>query len=205
MNIRLRDHSKEELCFYSNATTDIEYKFPFGWGELWGIASRTNYDLSKHMEYSKESLEYLDPETNEKYIPYVVEPSLGVERLFLTIMCDAYDKEKLENDEREVLHLHPFLAPIKVTVLPLVKKYHGEKAMEVYKTLTKYFNTSYDESASIGKRYRRADVVGTPFCVTVDDETINNNTVTVRDRDTMKQVTISLDELPKYIEDRIKF
>ena len=135
----------------------------------------------------------------------MIEPSLGVERLFLTVMCDAYDKEKLENDEREVLRLHPFLAPIKVTVLPLVKKYHGEKAMEVYKELTKHFNTSYDESASIGKRYRRADVVGTPFCVTVDDETINNGTVTVRDRDTMEQVTIKLDELVSYIEEKIKF
>lgn len=204
-NLRLRDHDKKELSFYSNATTDIEYLFPFGWGELWGIASRTNYDLSKHMEYSKESLEYLDPETNEKYIPYVVEPSLGVERLFLTVLCNAYDKEKLENDEREVLHLHPFLAPIKVTVLPLVKKYHSEKAQEIYRNLSKYFMTSYDESASIGKRYRRADVVGTPFCITVDDETLNNNTVTVRDRDTMNQITISLDELVKYIEEKIKF
>ena len=204
-NLRLRDHDKEELSFYSNATTDIEYKFPFGWGELWGIASRTNYDLSKHMEYSNESLEYLDPDTNERYVPYVVEPSLGVERLFLTVMCNAYTREQLENDEREVLKLHPFLAPIKVTVLPLVKKYHSEKALEVYKELTKYFNTSYDETASIGKRYRRADVVGTPFCVTIDDETLNNNTVTVRDRDTMEQVTISLDELPSYIEERIKF
>ena len=157
------------------------------------------------MEYSNESLEYLDPDTNERYVPYVVEPSLGVERLFLTVMCNAYTREQLENDEREVLKLHPFLAPIKVTVLPLVKKYHSEKALEVYKELTKYFNTSYDETASIGKRYRRADVVGTPFCVTIDDETLNNNTVTVRDRDTMEQVTISLDELPSYIEERIKF
>ena len=204
-NLRLRDHEKEELSFYSNATTDIEYKFPFGWGELWGIASRTNYDLSKHIEYSKESLEYLDPETNEKYIPYVVEPSLGVERLFLSVLCNAYTKEKLENEEREVLKLHPFLSPIKATILPLVKKYHNEKALEIYKSLVKYFNVSYDESGSIGKRYRRADVVGTPFCVTVDDETLNNNTVTVRFRDTMQQETISLEELPKFIEDRIKF
>ena len=204
-NLRLRNHEKEELSFYSNATTDIEYKFPFGWGELWGIASRTNYDLSKHMEYSKENLEYLDPETNEKYIPYVVEPSLGVERLFLTVLCDAYHKDMVNNEEREVLKLHPFLAPIKVTVLPLVKKYHNEKALEIYKNLSKYFMCSYDESGSIGKRYRRADVVGTPFCVTVDDETINNNTVTIRDRDTMEQITLSLDELKDYITEKLEF
>ena len=205
-NLRFRDHSKEELCFYSNATTDIEYKFPFGWGELWGIASRTNYDLTQHMKVSCQSLEYLDPETNEKYIPYVIEPSLGVERLFLTILCDSYEKEKLsDTDEREVLRLHPFLAPIKVTVLPLVKKYHSEKAMEVYKEMSKYFMCSYDETASIGKRYRRADAVGTPFCVTVDDETINNGTVTVRDRDTMEQETIKLEDLRNYIEERIEF
>ena len=204
-NLRLRDHEKEELCFYSNATTDIEYKFPFGWGELWGIASRTNYDLSRHMEVSKESLEYLDPETNEKYIPYVIEPSLGVERLFLTVLCDAYHKDIVNNEEREVLKLHPYLAPIKVTILPLVKKYHNEKALEVYKNLSKYFMCSYDESGSIGKRYRRADVVGTPFCVTVDDETINNNTVTIRDRDTMEQITLSLDELKDYITKKIEF
>ena len=203
--LRLRDHSQEELSFYSNATTDIEYLFPFGWGELWGIASRTSYDLTQHMEHSKQSLEYLDPETNEKYIPYVVEPSLGVERLFLTVLCNAYDKEQLENEEREVLRLHPFLAPMKVTVLPLVKKYHQEKALEVYKKLSKCFPTSYDESGSIGKRYRRADVVGTPFCVTIDDETINNNTVTIRDRDTMEQITINLDELVDYINERIKY
>ena len=205
-NLRLRDHEKEELSFYSNATTDIEYKFPFGWGELWGIASRTNYDLSQHMKVSCQSLEYLDPETNEKYIPYVIEPSLGVERLFLTVLCDSYEKEKLsDTDEREVLRLHPFLAPIKVTILPLVKKYHSEKAQEVYKSLSKYFMCSYDETASIGKRYRRADAVGTPFCVTVDDETINNGTVTVRDRDTMEQETIKLEDLRNYIEERIEF
>ncbi len=205
-NLRLRDHEKEELSFYSNATTDIEYKFPFGWGELWGIASRTNYDLSQHMKYSCQSLEYLDSETNEKYIPYVIEPSLGVERLFLTILCDSYEKEKLsDTDEREVLRLHPYLAPIKVTVLPLVKKYHSEKAIEVYKNLSKHFMCSYDETASIGKRYRRADAVGTPYCVTVDDETINNGTVTVRNRDTMEQETIKLEDLRNYIEERIEF
>ena len=204
-NLRLRDHEKEELSFYSNATTDIEYKFPFGWGELWGIASRTNYDLSQHMKYSNESLEYLDPDTNEKYVPYVIEPSLGVERTFLMVLCNAYNREKLENDEREVLKLHPFLSPIKVTVLPLVKKYHSEKANEIYLNLIKHFNCSYDEAGSIGKRYRRADVVGTPFCVTIDDETLNNNTVTIRDRDTMEQETINVDDLVKYVEERIKF
>lgn len=204
-NLRLRDHEKEELSFYSNATTDIEYKFPFGFGELWGIASRTNYDLSKHMEYSNESLEYLDPETNQKYIPYVVEPSLGVERLFLTVLCDAYHKEKLENDEREVLKLHPFLSPIKATILPLAKKYHSEKASEIYNELSKHFMCSYDDTASIGKRYRRADVVGTPFCITIDDNTINDNTVTVRFRDTMEQEIVKVNDLVNFIEERIKF
>ena len=203
--LRLRDHSQEELSFYSNATTDIEYLFPFGWGELWGIASRTSYDLTQHMEHSKQSLEYLDPETNEKYIPYAVEPSLGVERLFLTVLCNAYDKEQLENEEREVLRLHPFLAPMKATVLPLVKKYHQEKATEVYRNLSKYFPTSYDEAGSIGKRYRRADVVGTPFCITIDDNTMNEGTVTVRFRDTMEQEVVKLDELVNFIEERIKF
>lgn len=205
-NLRMRDHAKEELSFYSNATTDFEYKFPFGWGELWGIASRTNYDLSRHMEVSKESLEYLDPETNEKYIPYVIEPSLGCDRMVLVTLCDAYHAEELENgDIREVMKFHPALAPIKVAILPLVKKFHSEKANEIYEKLSKSFMTTYDESGNIGKRYRRQDVIGTPFCVTVDDETINNNTVTVRDRDSMQQVTISLDDLENYISNRIKF
>ena len=203
--VRYRDHDKEELSFYSKATTDIEFLFFFGWGELWGIADRTDYDLSAHQTHSKESLEYLDPETNKKYIPYVVEPSLGVERLFLTVLCNAYDKEQLENEEREVLRLHPFLAPMKVTVLPLVKKYHQEKAMEVYRNLSKYFPTSYDEAGSIGKRYRRADVVGTPFCVTIDDNTMNDGTVTVRHRDSMEQEVVKLEDLVKFVEDRIKF
>ena len=205
-NLRLRDHSKEELSFYSNATTDIEYKFPFGFGDLWGIASRTDYDLSRHQEVSGVSQAYLDPETNEKYIPYVIEPSVGVDRMFLTILCDAYDVEQLENNEtREVLHLHPYLAPYKVAVLPLAKKYHSEKAHEVFKQLASSFSCSYDESGSIGKRYRRNDAIGTPFSVTVDDETINNNTVTVRDRDTMEQVVVKLDELENYIRERVKF
>ena len=204
--LRMRDHSKEELCFYSNATTDIEYEFPFGWGELWGIASRTDYDLTQHQTVSGQNMSYLDPETNEKYIPYVIEPSVGVERTVLTVLCDAYEKETLEDgSEREVMHFHPFLAPYKVAVLPLVKKYHSEKAMEVYKKLSKYFMTSYDETGNIGKRYRRCDVVGTPYAITIDDETINNGTVTVRDRDTMEQVTIKLDEVVNYINEKIQF
>ena len=205
-NLRLRDHSQEELCFYSNATTDIEYKFPFGWGELWGIASRTDYDLKQHEKYSGVNQTYLDPETNEKYIPYVIEPSLGVERLFLTVLCDAYTKETLDNgEEREVLHIHPYLAPYKVAVLPLVKKYHKNKAMEIYRKLSKEFMTTYDESGSIGKRYRRQDAIGTPFCITIDEETINNNTITIRNRDTMEQITINLDDITSYINERIKF
>ena len=204
--LRLRDHSKEELSFYSNATTDIEYKFPFGWGELWGIASRTNYDLSQHQKTSGVSMEYLDPETNEKYIPYVIEPSVGVERLVLMILCNSYEKELLENgDTREVMKFHPFLAPYKVAVLPLVKKYHKEKASEVYKAFAKNFMTTYDETGSIGKRYRRQDVIGTPFCITVDEDTIENETVTIRDRDTMKQITLPIEEAVKYVEERVKF
>ena len=204
-NLRLRDHSKEELSFYSNATTDIEYKFPFGWGELWGIASRTNYDLSQHQKTSGVSMEYLDPETNEKYIPYVIEPSVGVERLVLMILCNSYEKELLENgDTREVMKFHPFLAPYKVAVLPLVKKYHKEKASEVYKAFAKNFMTTYDETGSIGKRYRRQDVIGTPFCITVDEDTITNETVTIRNRDTMEHITLKVDDAIKYVEERIK-
>ena len=204
--LRLRDHDQDELSFYSNATTDFEYEFPFGWGEIWGVASRTSYDLTQHQEYSKVKQEYLDPETNEKYIPYVIEPSVGVERLFLMFLCDAYSEETLENDEtREVLKLHYALAPYKVAVLPLVKKYHSEKANEVYNLLSKEFMTSYDETGSIGKRYRRADAIGTPFCITIDDDTINNNTVTIRNRDTMEQITLSLEEVKDYIEKEINF
>jgi len=205
-NLRYRDHSKEELSFYSKATTDIEYLYPMGWGELWGIADRTDYDLSVHMDHSKEDLRYLDPDTNEKYLPYVIEPSVGVDRLFLAVLCEAYHKEILEdNTEREVLKLKPFLAPYKVAVLPLIKKIHSDKAVEIYQELSKKFSVSYDDAANIGKRYRRQDVVGTPFCITVDDNTINDGTVTVRDRDTMEQVTIKVEELEKYIEDKIKF
>ena len=205
-NLRLRNHDKEELSFYSNATTDIEYKFPFGWGELWGIASRTNYDLSRHMEVSKEKLEYLDPETNEKYIPYVIEPSLGVERLVLTILCNSYDEEVLEDGTtREVMRFIPYLAPYKVAVFPLVKKFHSEKALEIYKELSKHFMCTYDESGNIGKRYRRADVIGVPFAITIDDETINNGTVTVRDRDTMEQITLKLEDVKSYIDSKLEF
>ena len=204
-NLRYRDHAKEELAFYSKATTDIEYKFPIGWGELWGIADRTDYDLGVHMNHSKADLRYLDPETNEKYIPYVIEPSVGLYRLVLTVLCDSYQKEKLENDdEREVLKIHPYLSPIKATILPLVKKIHSEKAMEIYNILAKEFNTSYDESGSIGKRYRRCDAVGTPFAITIDDDTLNNNTVTIRHRDTMKQETISVNNLVEFIKNNIK-
>ena len=204
-NLRYRDHEKDELVFYSAATTDIEYNYPMGWGELWGVADRTNYDLSVHEKHSKTELKYLDPETNEKYIPYVIEPSVGVDRLLLAILADSYTLEELENDTREVLKLHPALAPYKVAVLPLAKKYHGEKANEVFDILSKNFMTSYDEAGSIGKRYRRCDAIGTPFAITVDDETINNNTVTIRNRDTMEQITLKLDEVVDYINEKIKF
>ena len=198
--LRMRDHAKEELAFYSKATTDIEYLFPMGWGELWGIADRTDYDLGVHQEASSQDLRYLDPETNEKYLPYVIEPSVGLDRLLLAVLANSYEKEQIsETDEREVLKINPALAPIKVTVLPLIKKVHGEKATEIYSNLCRKFSASYDESGSIGKRYRRADAVGTPFCVTVDDDTIQNNTVTIRNRDTMEQETIKIDELEDYI------
>lgn len=205
-NLRYRDHSKEELSFYSKATTDIEFLFPMGWGELWGIADRTDYDLSVHMEHSKVDLRYLDPETNEKYIPYVIEPSLGLDRVILAFICNAYEKEELADGEtREVLKIHPALAPVKVTILPLIKKVHKDKSMEIYELLCKHFNVSYDESGSIGKRYRRSDAIGTPFCITIDDETLNNDTVTIRDRDTMEQTTINISELVNYIEEKIEF
>lgn len=205
-NLRYRDHEKDELSFYSNATTDFEYKFPFGWGELWGVASRTNYDLTQHQNVSGQSMEYLDPETNEKYIPYVIEPSLGCDRMVLAVLCNAYHAEMLENGEiREVMKLVPALAPYKVAVLPLMKKFHQDKANEVYEMLSKSFMTMYDESGNIGKRYRRQDVVGTPLCVTIDEDTLNSDTVTVRDRDTMLQETIKISELTNYINEKIKF
>lgn len=205
-NLRYRDHSKEELSFYSKATTDIEFLFPMGWGELWGIADRTDYDLTVHMEHSKTDLRYLDPETNEKYTPYVIEPSLGLDRVILAFICNSYEKEELANGEnREVLKIHPTLAPVKATILPLIKKVHGQKAMEVYATLCKHFNVSYDESGSIGKRYRRSDAVGTPFCITIDDESLESNIVTVRDRDSMEQIKLNIDELTNYIQEKIEF
>lgn len=205
-NLRYRDHSKEELSFYSKATTDIEYKYPMGWGELWGIADRTDYDLGVHMDHSKQDLRYLDPETNEKYIPYVVEPSVGVDRLFLAILAEGYQKETLaDGTEREVLKIKNFLAPYKIAVFPLIKKNHSEKALELYQNLSKYYSVTYDETANIGKRYRRQDAIGTPYCITVDDETINNNTVTIRERDTMEQITISVDELLNYFADKFNF
>ena len=204
-NLRYRDHNPEELAFYSKATTDIEYLYPMGWGELWGIADRTDYDLSVHQKSSKTDIKYLDPETNEKYVPYVIEPSVGVKRLLLAVLCDAYKEEQLENDTREVLQIAPNLAPYKVCVLPLAKKYHSDKANDVYNELSKHFMTSYDESGSIGKRYRRCDAIGTPWCLTVDNDTLENGTVTLRDRDTMEQITLRLEEVVDYIEERIKF
>ncbi len=204
-NLRYRDHKKEELSFYSKATTDIEYKYPMGWGELWGIADRTDYDLGVHMEHAKEDLRYLDPETNEKYLPYVIEPSVGLDRLFLAILCDAYDKEILEGgDEREVLHLLPALAPYKLSILPLIKKVHSDKAKEIYSMLCSEFPVAYDETGSIGKRYRRSDAIGTPYAITIDDETLNEGTVTLRDRDTMEQIKLPIVELKNYINERIK-
>ena len=204
-NIKLRDHEKEELSHYSNATTDFEYKFPFGWGELWGVADRTDFDLKSHQTVSGESMEYFDPETNEKYIPYVIEPSLGVERLLLAILCDAYNEEMVgENDTRVVLKLHPFLAPFKAAVLPLSQKL-SEKANELYSNLLKHFNCEYDDAGSIGKRYRRQDEIGTPFCITYDFDSENDGCVTVRHRDSMEQERIKIAEVADYIAERIEF
>ena len=201
----LRFHDHEKLAHYAKAACDIEYKFPFGWGEINGTHNRTNFDLTRHQEYSGISQTYLDPETNEKYIPYIIESTYGLDRTVLALLFEAYEEQPLENDTREVLHLHPFLAPYKVCVLPLVKKYHSEKAMEVYEMLSKEFMTAYDESGSIGKRYRRQDVIGTPFCITIDEETIQKNTVTIRNRDTMEQITLPLNEVISYIKERIQF
>lgn len=198
-NLRFRDHEPEELAFYSKATTDIEYKFPFGWGEIWGIADRTDYDLKRHQEFSGESLEYLDPETNEKYIPYCIEPSLGLDRLFLMVVTDSYDEEKLENGEiRKVMHLKPFLAPFKAAILPLNNKL-ADKALEVFNDLIPYIRVNYDTTGSIGKRYRRNDEIGTPYCVTIDFDTLNDECVTVRDRDSMLQERVKISELKDYL------
>ncbi len=204
-HLRLRDHDPEELAFYSKATTDFEFLFPFGWGELWGIADRTDYDLGQHAKFSGKDLTYYDQDTNEHYIPYVIEPSLGADRVALAFLVDAYDEETVgDNDVRVVLHLHPALAPYKAAILPLSKKL-GEKATEIYEELSKYFPVDYDETGSIGKRYRRQDEIGTPLCITYDFDSENDNCITVRDRDTMEQVRIPILELKKYIEDKIAF
>ena len=204
-SLRLRDHSPEELCFYSKGTTDIEFKFPFGWGELWGIADRTDYDLKQHMEHSKEDFTYLDQETGEKFIPYCVEPSLGCDRVALAFLCNAYDEEEIaDGDTRTVLHLHPALAPYKVAVLPLSKKL-SPKAEEIFTKLSKKYMCEYDEAGSIGKRYRREDEIGTPYCITIDFETENDNSVTIRDRDTMEQIVLNIDEVVDYINKKLEF
>ncbi|MBQ7340447.1 MAG: glycine--tRNA ligase [Clostridia bacterium] len=204
-HLRLRDHDPEELCFYSKATTDFEFLFPFGWGELWGIADRTDYDLSQHTEHSGKDMTYFDQETGERYTPYVVEPSLGADRVALAFLVDAYDEETVgENDVRVVLHLHPALAPYKAAILPLSKKL-SEGAGKIYDQLSKYFPVDYDETGSIGKRYRREDEIGTPFCITYDFDSETDNCVTVRDRDTMEQVRIPIDSLKNYLEEKINF
>ncbi len=206
-NLRLRDHAKEELSFYSKATTDIEYLFPFGWGELWGIADRTDYDLTRHQEHSGKDLSYFDQEENRKYIPYVIEPSLGADRVALAFLCDAYDEEVIDeakNDKRVVLRLHPALAPMKAAVLPLSKKL-SEEAGNIYAELSKHFSVDYDDAGSIGKRYRRQDEIGTPFSITYDFDSKEDGCVTVRDRDTMEQTRIPVSGLVKYIEERLEF
>ena len=203
--MRLRDHDKEELSFYSNATTDIEFLFPFGWGELWGIADRTDYDLGRHQEVSGQDLTYFDDETSERYIPYVIEPSLGADRVTLAFLCAAYDEETLEGgDTRTVLHFHPALAPVKIGILPLSKKLN-EGALKISEELSKYYNVEFDDRGNIGKRYRRQDEIGTPFCITYDFDSENDNAVTVRDRDSMEQVRIPIAELKAYFEDKFRF
>lgn len=204
-HLRLRDHSAEELSHYSKATTDFEFLFPFGWGELWGVANRTDFDLTAHQNQSGENMEYIDPVTNERYIPYVVEPSLGADRVALAFLCDAYDEEQLENDTRVVLRLHPALAPYKAAVLPLQKNKLGPAAQELYADLSRDFMIEYDETGSIGKRYRRQDEIGTPFCITVDFDTEETNSVTVRERDSMKQERVQINDLRAYLAERIAF
>ena len=204
-HLRLRDHDKDELCFYSKATTDFEFLFPFGWGELWGVADRTDYDLTQHSEHSGQPMDYFDPETNEKYIPYVIEPSLGADRVLLAFLCDAYDEETDEKgDVRTVMHFHPALAPFKAAVLPLSKKL-SEKATEIYSELSKDFMIDFDDAGSIGKRYRRQDEIGTPICITYDFDSVEDNCVTVRDRDTMEQKRIPVSELKAHIAEAVKF
>ena len=204
-NMRLRDHSKEELSHYSAATTDIEFAFPFGWGELWGIADRTDFDLSQHMKFSGEDMTYTEADTNEKYVPYCIEPSLGCDRVALAFLCNAYDEEKIsDNDTRVVLHLHPYLAPIKIAVLPLSKKL-SDGARKIQEMLSKDYFVDYDETASIGKRYRRQDEIGTPYCITYDFDSENDQCVTIRDRDTMEQVRVKIDELKNWFSDKFNF
>ena len=203
---KLRYHDHEKLAHYAKEACDVDYQFCFGWGEINGTHNRTNYDLGRHQEYSGTSQEYLDPETNEKFVPYIIESTYGCDRMVLAILDNSYDEETLENGEiREVMRFSPYLAPYKLAVLPLNKKYHGEKAKELYEKFNKSFMTTYDETASIGKRYRRQDAIGTPFAITIDDETVNNGTVTIRDRDTMQQVVVKLEEVESYIQERIKF
>lgn len=204
-NLRLREHSKEELCFYSKGTCDIEYKFPFGWGELWGIADRTDYDLTQHSKFSGVTLDYIDPSDNSRYIPYCVEPSLGVDRLTLLTMCEAYKEEEVkEGDSRIVMKLHPAIAPYKACICPLSKQL-ADKASEVYTMLSKHFMVEYDEAGSIGKRYRRQDAIGTPMCITIDFDTENDDSVTIRDRDTMEQVRVNINDLKDYIDSKLEF
>jgi glycyl-tRNA synthetase len=204
-NLRLRDHNEDELSHYSNATTDFEYKFPFGWGELWGVASRTDFDLKRHMEFSGEDFNYIDQETNERYIPYCIEPSLGADRVTLAFLIDAYEDEELEDGtSRTVMHLHPALAPYKAAILPLSKKL-SEEATEVFSSLAKDFNVDYDETGSIGKRYRRQDEIGTPFCITYDFDSKEDGMVTVRDRDTMEQTRVKISDLKSFIEEKVQF
>ncbi len=203
-NLRLRDHDPEELCFYSKATTDFEFLFPFGWGELWGVADRTDYDLTQHINTSGKDLSYTDPVTNEKYVPYVIEPSLGVERMVLALLCNAYDEEEVDGETRVVMRFSPAVAPVKVAVLPLQKQL-GEKAEAIYFELAKHFPCDYDLSGSIGKRYRRQDEIGTPFCVTVDFDTLEDDTVTVRERDTMSQIRMPVDALAGYFAEQLKY
>ena len=202
---KLRFHDHEKLVFYAKAACDIEYKFPFGWGEINGTHNRTNYDLSRHQEYSGVNQEYFDQDEGKKYIPYIVESTYGLDRSVLAILFNSYYQEELDGDTREVMKFHPFLAPYKITVLPLIKKYHSEKATEIYEQLQKHFMTTYDDSGNIGKRYRRSDVIGTPFAITIDDDTLKDNTVTLRDRDTMEQTRMSIDEVISYVEEKIKF
>ena len=202
---KLRFHNHDKLAHYAKCACDIQYNFPIGWEELNGIHHRGTWDLSRHSEFSGKSLEYLDPETNEKFIPTVIEYSIGADRLTLALLCNSYEQEQLENGVRDVMHFIPAIAPYKVAVLPLIKKNHSEKALEVFNQLSKYFMCSYDETANIGKRYRRQDAIGTPFCITIDDNTINDGTVTLRDRDTMEQITLSIDNVIKYVEEKIRF